>query len=143
MYTTVISPNAMPGSSLSHAYCASRTASVDAAWLSTATNPSNLASLVVAFISSNLPSNLRVTKATLVPLNICGFCYVEGIRRLCKRLRNFKKRQQISAIFVFSQFAIRELPLIRILITFLFLRIAAIGQLRCSARKFGRYWGSL
>ena len=143
MYTTVISPNTMPGSSLSHAYCASRTASVDAAWLSTPTNPSNLASLVVAFISGNLPSNLTVCKATLVPLNICGFCYVEVIRRLCKRVRDFKERQQIWGFSVLSQFAIRELPLILILINFLFLRTTAIGLLRCSASKFGWYWESL
>jgi hypothetical protein len=99
--------------------------------------------LVVAFISGNLPSILTVCKATAVPLNICGFCYVEDIRRLCKRFRNFKKRQQIWGFSVLSQFAIRELPLILILINFLFLRITALGLLRCSASKFGRYWESL
>src|SRR5262249_41499922 len=124
-------------------YCASRTASVDAAWLSTAANPSNLASLVVAFISSNLPSNLTVTRATLVPLNICGFCYVKDIRRLCKRSTISKKTEQITTLFVLSQFAIRELSLIRILINFLFLRIAAIGLLRWNASKLGPDWGSL
>jgi hypothetical protein len=48
-----------------------------------------------------------------------------------------------AGLFTLSQFAIRELPLVLILMNFLFLRIAAISLLHHHASKFGPNWGSL
>jgi len=133
MYATVISPNTTPGSSFSHAYCANRMASLAAASLSIAANLSSLASLIVAFITASSITVLSGFRASDVPANICGFCYVSNIVRLCKRLPISDKLPETPRLFGFLQFAIRKLPATSLAINFRFLRIAAISELRITA----------